>query len=342
MRNFSNTSMSRRTLLTAIGATWACAEDSRREETPVRRVQTVTGPVAPDDLGITLMHEHVVADLRPPSERVPGDYDRADAVATALPHLKTLREAGCRTLVDPTPIHIGRDPEALRTLAERAGLNIVCATGVYGAADQRFIPEWARSESAEALAERYLEEIKEGIGDSGVRPGIIKTGVNAATPLPDVERKLVRAAAAASKASGLATASHTGPAAGAFEQLRIIAEVGLDPARFIWVHTQNEADPEMHIEAARRGAWVEFDGVAEDSAERHLYFVRAMADAGFLDRVLISQDAGWYRPGPERGSKFRGYEYLLRAFAPKLRAAGFNAEEIDRLLIGNPARALAG
>jgi len=304
-------------------------------------VRTVTGPIAVHELGVTLMHEHVVTDLRTPSERLPGDYDRDDAIRTSRPYLEELLSAGAKTLVEPTPIWIGRDARALRALSEQSGMQIVCATGIYGAAGQRFIPDFAHEESAEQLAERYLREIEQGIGRSGVRPGIIKTGVNAATPLPDVERKLVRAAALASRRSGLALASHTGPAAAAREQLKILDAVGLPPESFIWVHAQNERDQEKRRAVAAEGAWVELDGISPKSAAWHLECLKELAYAGFLDQVLISQDAGWYRPGPERGNRFRGYTFILNTFVPMLRSAGFSEAEVDRLLITNPARALA-
>ena len=95
-------------------------------------VQTVGGRVPAADLGVTLMHEHIVTDLRAPAERRSGDYDPADAFSSARPFLEALRVAGCQTLVEPTPIHIGRDVTTLQRLSAATGINIVCATGVYG------------------------------------------------------------------------------------------------------------------------------------------------------------------------------------------------------------------
>lgn len=158
-------------------------------------VQTVTGPLPSSRLGVTLMHEHIVTDLRAPAQRHSGDYDPEEAFRVALPHLKELREAGCSSLVEITPMHIGRDVEVLRRLSKASGLNIVAATGIYGAADGKFVPGHADRETAEQLAERYVDEARQGVGTTGIRPGIIKTGVNGRTPLPALEKKLVRAAA---------------------------------------------------------------------------------------------------------------------------------------------------
>ena len=309
---------------------------------PQKSVMTVRGPFPAARLGITLMHEHVITDLRALPERRMEDYDRAAAVEACFPRLREVRELGVMTLVEPTPLHIGRDLEALRALSERADIRIIGATGVYGAADQRFIPRYAFEESAEQLAERYLREIEDGVGPSRIKPGFIKTGVNSAVPLPEIERKLVRAAALAGKQGGLTVAAHTGPAAPAREELEIIRAAGLPVERFIWVHAQNEQSHAARIELAKEGMWIELDGISPRSAERHLEAVKALADAGQLHRALISQDAGWYRPGPEGDSAYRGYGFVIETFVPMLREAGFFAKEIDQLLVDNPARALAG
>ncbi len=326
--------LDRRTFLTALAAPLAAQQTGPH-------AMTVRGPVPVAQLGQTLMHEHVITDLRDMAEQRAEDYDRAAAVEACLPHLRAVREMGVLTLVEPTPLHIGRDLEALRILSERADIHIIGATGIYGAADQRFIPRYAFDEPAEKLAERYLREISDGVGPHKVRPGIIKTGVNRSTPLPEIERKLVRVAALAGKQSGLPVLAHTGPAAPALEELAIIRAAGLPEERFVWVHAQNEADHAQRIQLAKDGVWVSLDGIGPNSARRHLEAVKALADAGQMGRTLISQDAGWYRPGPEGASKYRGYGYLIEEFVPMLRAAGFFAKEIEQLLVGNPARVLA-
>lgn len=96
----------------------------------------------------------------------------------------------------------------------------------------------------------------------------------------------------------------------------------------------------MHYQTARSGTWVEFDGLSEKSLDWHLACVRAMAEAGLLNRILVSHDAGWYRPGESGGGKYRGYTLLFREFLPRLRRSGFSDAEIDQLLVINPREAL--
>jgi phosphotriesterase-related protein len=295
-------------------------------------IQTVTGSIRPDRLGTTLMHEHVIVDFGGT-----GKYDPEEVFAVALPHLKELRAAGCRTLVEPTPEHIGRDAAILRRLARASGLQIVCATGIYGAANHKFIPPFAPAETAEQLAARYEAEFRKGIGSTGIRPGIIKTGVNKA-PLPEIERKLVRAAALAAKATGLHVASHTGSGAAALEQLDLLASAGVPASSFIWVHAQNEKNHDLHFQVARTGAWVEFDGLREASLDWHLECVRAMKGARLLGRTLVSHDAGWYHVGEPQGGNYRGYTLLFREFLPRL---AFSPPDAYQLLVGNPRAALS-
>lgn len=323
-------------LLAELCAQVACTDS-------VELVETVAGPVPVSELGVTLIHEHVVADLRVPGDREEGDYDSEEAERVTLPHIQALRNKGCRTLVDPTPIGMGRDPALLKRLSNVSGLKVVCATGFFGAADYQYLPDFARQASAEEIAARYVQEATEGIGLTGIRPGVIKTGVNPSETLGELDRKLVRAAALAHQSTGLTILSHTGPAGPAFEQLQMLDSFGVQPSCFVWVHADNEKDHRLHIRAARMGAWVEFDSLnRSDFFDWHLTCLSKMAEAGTLGRALISQDAGHYHPGTPGGGAYKPYTVLFDQFVPRLRDLGFQQSEIDQLLIENPRKALAG
>ena len=111
-------------------------------------------------------------------------------------------------------------------------------------------------------------------------------------------------------------------------------------ASFIWVHAQSERDDTFHIEAARRGAWVEFDGISEATVSRHVDLVRRMKAEGLFTRVLVSHDAGWYRVGEAGGGTFRPYDTLFSKFVPALKAAGFTDLDVRQLLVDHPRAAL--
>lgn len=310
---------------------------ARRRAHPV---MTVLGPVPAASLGRTLMHEHVLVDFVGANRIAPGRYDSAEVFRTALPHLQKLKSAGCGTLVECTPAYLGRDPELLRRLSRASGLHIVTNTGFYGAADDKYIPSFARSERAEELAARWQQEYREGIPPSGIRPGLIKTGVDAG-PLSEVDAKLVAAAALTHRHTGLAIASHTPDGIAALAQLSLLNDWGVQPSAFIWVHAQSEPNQNLHRQAAALSAWVEFDGINPDTSAQHVELLAAMKSSGYLHRTLMSQDAGWYHVGEPSGGNYHGYDYLFLGFIPQLRKAGFTESDIETLLIVNPQKALA-
>jgi phosphotriesterase-related protein len=305
-------------------------------------VMTVRGRVRAGELGFTLSHEHALVDFRAYKEwaQSPNAYDRREVVEVVVPHLMRAREAGCRTFVDATPPFVGRDAALLQQLSDASGLHIVTATGNYAARDAQHLPPYVFTDSPSALAQRWIDEWDKGIEGTGVRPGFIKLGFNGKR-LTDVERTLVRAAAIAHRKTGLTIGAHTGPAVSAFEQIAELESGGVRPSAWIWIHAQGEPDLSQHVRAAKRGAWISFDGVAPDSLSAHVEAVVRMRDAGLLQHVLVSQDAGWYHVGEARGGTIRGFDTVFTAFVPALRAKGFSQAEIDTLFVDNPARAFS-
>jgi phosphotriesterase-related protein len=306
---------------------------------PPLRVSTVRGPESAAALGTTLVHEHVLVDFVGADKVSRQRYDADEAFRTVLPHLLALKDRGGRTLVECTPAWLGRDPALLRRLSEASGLHIVTNTGYYGAAQHKFLPAHAFEESAERLAERWTSEWVHGIEGTGIRPGFLKTGVDAG-PLSPVDRKLITAAAVCHRRTGLRVHCHTGDGRAAMDILTVLDEQGVSPAAFVWVHAQNEKDRTLHLRAARAGAWIELDGISEESREDHVSALQDLARAGYLRRALISQDAGWYHVGEPAGGRFRPYTFLFDGFLPALRRAGFGEADVHTVLVENPARLL--
>jgi phosphotriesterase-related protein len=341
--------MKRRGFLQAISAAAvatvtlpSCGASRAHKVADERAVMTVRGRVAARELGVTLTHEHALASFQPYAEwvRAPNHYDRNAVIERVLPHLERIRALGCRTFVDATAVGLARDPALLRQLSERSGLHILTVTGNYAAFDNKFLPDYVRTDSTEELAERWIREWNDGIDGTGVRPGFIKLGFNGG-PLSDVEKKLIRAAALAHRATGLTIGAHTGPAIAAYEELAILGVERVDPSAWIWIHAQNEKDPARYEDAARRGAWISLDGVSPESLGTHLERITTLRDKGLLGRVLVSQDAGWYWVGEPDGGKFRSYDTVFTKLIPALRTRGFAQAEIDTLFVTNPASAFA-
>lgn len=309
-----------------------------------KRVITVRGEIDSADLGRTLMHEHLLVDFIGAKDITRDRYDRDDVVRVMLPFLEELKKQGFKTLVECTPAYIGRDAVLWKRLSEASGLHIVTNTGLYAAgqregAPEPYLPQYAYELSEDELAGGWLKEWFEGIEGSGIRPGFLKIGVNPGEMRP-VSEKVVRAAAIVSGHTGLAIACHTGRGLSALRILDILEEISVAPQRYIFVHAQSESDKQLHLRCAERGAWIEYDGISPKSAEKHKELVLFLLKYGFGDQILISQDAGWYRPGEPRGGEVRGFAYLQDQFLPMLWEEGVSEAVTDKLLIDNPRRAL--
>lgn len=298
------------------------------------KIMTVLGPIEPEKLGLMLPHEHVMSQFgAEPAER--PVYDEEKLFAAVIPYLTRVRELGCQSIADCTTAWFGRSPLLLREISLKTGVQLLTNTGFYGAADDRYVPEFAYQETAEQLANRWAREMREGIEGTGIRPGFIKIGVDG-NGLSDIDAKLVRAAAKAHLKTGLVVEIHTGDNVdGAKKQLEIFKEEGVHPSAWIWVHAhKNPAGP--LLEAAQQGAWIELDGVNKEGNENHLQLVNAFKKNGLLNRVLLSHDGNSFRPN---GRAPKAYEDLFTTFMPLLRENGYSQEEIDLLTIKNPQEA---
>jgi predicted metal-dependent phosphotriesterase family hydrolase len=301
---------------------------------------TVLGPIDAGAMGTTLVHEHVLVDFAGAETVSRSRYDADEVFRTVLPRLLELRERGCRTLFECTPAWLGRDPLLLRRLSEASGLHLVTNTGYYGAANDIAVPRHAWTQTARQLADRWTAELRDGIEGTPVRPGFLKSGVDAG-PLSPIDRTLVEASALCHLDTGLALAIHTGDGEAALEVLSVLTGAGVSPEAYVWVHAQNAKDPATRARLAGEGVWVELDGVSPSSLEAHADAVADLVSRGHLGRVLVSQDAGWYHVGEPGGGTYRPHTLLFDSFVPALRARGLGEADVRALLVENPARAFA-
>ena len=299
---------------------------------------TVKGEISAKQMGKTLPHEHVLVDFIGADSVSRDRYNPEEVFKVALPYLKEIKELGCQTFIECTPAYLGRDPVLLKRLSEASGLNIMTNTGYYGARQNQHLPQYAFKETVDQLAGRWINEWLNGIDNTNVRPGFIKIAVDRGK-LSDIHRKLVKAAARTHLKTGLTIASHTGPAIGAFEEIKILKEEGVDPSAFIWVHAQVEENMEYHVKAAQMGAWISFDGLGSGKLETYIQLLKNMKSQDLLHKVLISHDAGWYHVGETDGGNFIGFTTLFDKLLPALKDSGFTNDEINLLLVNNPEEA---
>lgn len=307
---------------------------------------TVNGQLPVREMGVSLIHEHVLVDFIGADSTGYHRWDRSEVVARALPFLLEAKEKGVNTLFECTPAYVGRDPLLLRELSEKSGINIVTNTGYYGAGNNRFIPSSALGAGPEEMARDWIDEFNNGIEGTGIFPGFIKIAVDGGDTLSSMHLNLVRAAAITHKETGLTIVSHTGADGPALAQVRILKEEGVSADAFVWTHAQG-GTVDGYINAAKQGAWISLDNVNANNGDRPggiewlVPVLVKMRDEQLLHKVLISHDAGWYSVGEENGGDYRGYTDIFDYLVPALMKHGFSQEEIDLLLIKNPQRAYA-
>ncbi len=298
---------------------------------------TTEGPVAAEGLGIILPHEHIFTDLRGPTTRGYGEADVADVVRVMAPLLEEARQKGVGLLFECSSIGVGRNVSILSQVSLESGLPVVVPTGVYGRAN--FAPPEHRNMSEDELTELFINEIREGIDGTGIKAGFIKIATGNG-PMTALEEKLLRAAGRAARETGAAIASHTPRGSNATRQADILESIS--PAiRLIWVHAQNESNRGLQHQLAGRGVFIEFDSLGWNPGQDSTFItaIKELLAAGYGDRILLSHDAGWYRPGQRNGGTQMPYTYLVETFIPKLRNSGVDNEAIRMITETNPIRA---
>ena len=303
---------------------------------PVATVMTVRGPVEADELGVTLPHEHVFLDL---TREYRGNGLLNDPVLAEV-ELRQYADAGGRTVVDVTTVGLQGNPAGVRELSERTGLHIVRGAGFYRKA---YYPAYVDELPTDAVADLIVRDIEEGAdGDGQNRAGIIGE-IGCDKVMTGVEERVFRAAARAHRRTGLAITTHAARWPVGTAQLDLLVEEGVDPGRVVIGHCDMVPDHDYHLALARRGAWVQFDtvqGVHDYDTRCRLDWLRSLADAGFLDKVLLSQDVCLRSDYAAMGGP--GYAYVVTTFADRLRDVGFDDADIATLTVDNPRRMLSG
>jgi phosphotriesterase-related protein len=302
------------------------------------KIITVTGEIPASAIGKTLHHEHLLVDFIGADSISYNRWNKDSVVEKVLPYLLEIKKLGYKTLVECTPAYLGRDPALLKMLSEKSGIQIITNTGYYSAVGGKYIPAHGFTETAEQLAQRWIDEAKNGIEGTGIYPGFIKISVERA-PLEEINRKVVEAACITHKATGLVIMSHTGLSVPAFQELDILKNFGVSPSAFIWTHANNEKDFSKHIEAAKMGAWIAFDKFEQKSLDQFVQFAQIMKKEGLLGKVLFSHDAGWYKPGEPNGGEFRGFSDIENFLIPALEKSGLSQPDIYQIFTLNPAEA---
>ena len=301
---------------------------------------TTLGLKSSVELGLILPHEHIFVDLRTWDTPDYAQADVEEVIQLMAPEIRKAQDAGVTAIVECSTVGVGRRADIDRAVSETANLPLVIPTGIYR---EPWVPDWAHAASEAKLAEWMLDELQGEIEQSGVQAGWIKLSAGD-DGLTDCETKILRAAATAGRKTSAVIGSHTIRGRVVRDQLDIIEKMGYASDRFIWIHTQAEPDFELHLEMARRGAWLEYDAIGNADVENDEYYIQniqRLVDAGLGNQLLLSHDRGWYDPALPGGGVPKPYTYLPEQFLPKLRAAGVDDVTIHQLTCVNPYRAFA-
>ena len=310
------------------------------------KVTTVLGPVDVSQLGRTLVHEHVLIGM--PGYfleyRLPP-FQRDEAMIKVVENFQRLHEYGVKTVVDPCPSDMGRNVEFIAEVSEKSGIKIICATGVYF--EERGMPATFAGMDVEEIADNYIHEIENGIGLSGIKPGIIKiaTGLN---KISDYERKVLQAAAMAAKATGLPVLSHTQECTCGHDQIDYMLAGQLTPDRVLIGHSCGTRDIDYQVSLAARGVFVGFDRFGLDSImpdEVRMTNLVEMIDRGYLKQLLLSHDYVncWLARSPTlpKGLDYKDVApnwsmlHIFENILPELKMRGITDEQITTMLVGN-------
>jgi phosphotriesterase-related protein len=318
-------------------------------------VRTLTGDIAPARLGVTHAHDHLFC--IPPLWREKGEADLLlDDVEASIKDVELFKAAGGQSVYDATAIDYGRDPRALKTIAERTGITIIATAGFNkGLLWPARMPDrncsfdaWIAAMSRAELRDHVVREVTEGLDGTDLRGGVVKfgTGYN---QISDNEDKVMRAVLDAHKETGAPLHAHTELGTLILEQLAIVRSEAVDPARLTIAHVDRNPDPWVHLKAAQSGAFLCFDGISRIKYHPENVLIGCilkLVARGHAKQILIGGDIARRSMYRYYGKGGLGLGYILESWVPRFieeaGEAGFAGRElVHTFMVENPQRAFA-
>lgn len=338
------------------------------------KVQTVLGLISPEDLGITLPHEHFMVDASiyyrepelisdMPLARQPISLENLNWVRhhqlnsidnlilddeqEAIEEAMLFKLEGGSTIVDCSNRNHKRDPRALVRIARATGLNVIMGSGYY---------VWPAhgaemdTKTEDEILREFVQEITEGVDGTGIRAGIIGE-LGTSSPLHPNELKVLRAGAHAQQITGAPISIHAPRhESDPLEVVKILADAGAAPRRIIMCDIDRTLlTHELRCELAQTGCYLEYDHFGQldyyfmpeidmPNDRYRINEIIRLIEAGYLDQILISQDICFKTMRCRYGG--HGYAHILRYVVPTMRIKGMTDEQINTLLVENPKRLL--
>lgn len=310
-------------------------------------ITTVTGEIAPEEIGYCHSHEHLFLKKGPAADIDPSlqidDYHKT------VEELNLFKSLGGTTIVDAQPIGSGRHSKWLMAASQQAGVQIVASTGFH---KFMFYPEnhWIRTADADILTELFIDELENGMYVDGegawpteqisAKAGLIKTASDF-EGVGGPYYRLFKAAAQAAAASGAPIMSHTELGRGALDQIKLFTDFGLAPDQLILCHLDRKMDnTDYMLHVASTGVYLELDTIGRfkyHSDEEEVELILKLIKAGYENQILLGLDTTRKRLKSYGGEI--GLDYLVNTFLPKLKDAGVSTTLIRKIMHENPGKA---
>lgn len=301
-------------------------------------IQSATGPIDTTDLGFTLMHEHVIVLWPPMHQQYPELFDREAHMSNAVARLKKARAAGVTTMVDLTPIDLGRNPAFIAEAARLSGMQIIVATGLYYT-----IPFYFLHRPDQVMVDLFVRDITVGIAQTGVRANVIKCATE--PEMHPMNERVLRASAKAHRATGVPICTHTYPAnRTGLDQQRVFKEEGVDLGRTVIGHSDDSDDITYLEEIIQNGSYCGMDRIGLQQPRNDVQradMVAALVEKGYADRITLSHDASCHLDFIPEGVADQvlpqwNFTHIPLDIVPMLRQRGVSDSAIHQMTVANP------
>lgn len=320
-----------------------------------KQVNTVCGPIPASSMGRTLVHEHMVFEypgFRGNTLEVVEKKKLTDGIVNQMNEVKAL---GLKTFVDATPSDCGRDVLMMKEVSERTGVNVICCTGYYTEAEgsPNFFNtyEYLRGDSGQLIYDIMHTELYEGIGDTGIKAGVIKlsTGPDIMTPY---EEKFFKAGAKIATADpDIRIITHTQNGTMGLAQAEYLINAGVNPSHIAIGHACNFWNVDELEKILELGCYLNFDrfglqGAFASPPDTHrIFLIFGLKALGYGNRIMFSHDTNYnimgigtpaeFKPGFEEAVAKWSWKHVFEDILPELMEKGLSAEEANRFVEGN-------
>lgn len=298
--------------------------------------QTVLGKIHVNQLGFVLSHEHLIVKPNNPAPMYKA-YTLDDINKSTQESIE-FKSVGGQTIVEMTPINYGRDPIALQKIARNSNVNIICTTGFH---EKQFLPDWVYTKTDEEIKAIVRSEIVNGIGHTGIFPGVLKIGTSF-NKVEFIEKRLIKIISEIHHETGLPISTHCGKGTMSLEQAKLFLEYGVKPSRVILGHVDTMNDASLLLKICELGFNVQVDHVGRDlinKDQEKISLIRSVIENGYIDQLFISGDMGKKEYLHAYGGE-PGLSYFLKSLKEEL-LKYISLEQFNQIFMSNPQRFFA-